>query len=115
MVTSRHTTQFRLHLVAYELRVNAWYVWYLIKGHPPRACRTYLHDKWGVGRYYLGASRERYYVGLCSRIDGFVSSMSDIIDSKLHPGLIFWVPGGSSLPSMARHHQQPCPATRDWR
>ena len=59
------------------------------KGHPPRACRAYLHDKWGVGRYYLGASRERYYVGLCSRIDGLVSPMSDILDSKLHPGLIF--------------------------
>ena len=66
------------------------------------------------GEALSGGIEERYYAGLCSHIDGLVSPMSDILDSKLHPGLIFWVPGRSSLPSMARHHQQPRPTTRDW-
>ena len=54
-----------------------------------------------------------HLVSLCSCIDGLVSSVGDVLDSKLRPGLIFRIPGRSSLPSTARHRERPCPATRN--
>ncbi|KAF8556301.1 hypothetical protein OG21DRAFT_1506748, partial [Imleria badia] len=41
-------------------------------------------------------------VGLRSCFDGPVSPIGKVLDSKLHPGLIFQIPGRSSL-SLTRH------------
>ena len=48
--------------------------------------------------------------GLRSRSDGLVQP--EVVGNRLRPGLVFRIPGRSSLSSTARHRQRPHPTMR---